>query len=89
MTKITGLNTMASRLFKLNILSIPESHPLESNTFIKIRNGDPMINIHRRPTLMILARKRKRSQTVKKNSKRNLKANQNVSFIPVLLSTLR
>ena len=79
-TNITGLKTIEIRLEIENIFNIPESPHLLSNTFIRIRNGDPIINIRRNPILIILAMSNNKSPTVKKNNIKNLRANQRVKF---------
>ncbi|MEI6775035.1 MAG: hypothetical protein WCL18_10100 [bacterium] len=88
-TKITGLNTIATRLPTLNIFASHESQALRSNTFIKTRNGDHMINIHKSHTLMMLAIKSNKSAIVNRNNKKNLRANPSVRLMPELLSVLR
>jgi hypothetical protein len=90
-TKITGLKTIATRLLKLKSFPSPhDPHFPTLNTCDKTRNGDPMINIHSRPILIILAIKRRRSPIVNEAKRKNLRANPSVSGIAaVVFSVVR
>jgi hypothetical protein len=79
-TKITGLNTIAMRFFRLS--KSPRNHDPHFptlNTCDKTRNGDPMINIHSRPILIMFAIKRRRSAIVNEAKRKNLRAKPRVS----------
>ena len=82
MTKITGLKTIASKLESLNIPESPVSpHSPNLKNCIRIRKGDPIINIHNNPILIRFAIKSKSNQTEKINNQKNLKRNQRVNVL--------
>ena len=91
-TKISGLNTIAIRLLIVKSFPIHQS-PVDaflSKTWSKMRKGAHMINIHNSPTLRILATRRSKSPTVKKNRRKNWRAKPKVIFSAfVVMSEVR
>jgi hypothetical protein len=77
-TKITGLNTIAKRLETLKSFPNHQSHTLSLNNCMRIRNGAPIIKIHKSPILIMFAMTSNKSPIVKKNNNINFNKNSRV-----------